>query len=410
VAHFTSRRTFLQLVGANGLAAAALPKSLSAASQQRDTSTIASDLPGVIRLSANENSRGPGERVLAAIQESFGRVNRYPFQTAGSLRDSLAGVLQVSADNVTLGCGSSEILDASVMAFTGPARGVITALPTFELVGDLGKHLGVPVVEVPVTKTLDLDLAQMADKAAGAGFIYICNPNNPTGALHGAKAIEDFVSTALARDPNVTILIDEAYHEYVEREDYHTAIPIALANPRVVVSRTFSKIYGLAGMRIGYAVGRPETIRQISKFLDPLRLSCLSSTAALTALGDPNRVPEQRRMNHESRAHTVKALTDAGFRVVPSEANFIMFDTRRDIRQFAADCRAKGIEIARPFPPLLTYARVTIGTMEEMTRASDVLRQALAAPPTSASAAPLIPREGDGSARAAFRRGELREC
>ena len=235
-----------------------------------------------------------------------------------------------------------------------------------------------------MTKSLELDLGQMSEKAAGAGFVYICNPNNPTGTLHGAKAIEEFVTDTLRRDPHVTILIDEAYHEYVEREDYKTAIALAISNPRVIVSRTFSKIYGLAGMRIGYAIGQPDTIRRIDKFLDPLRLSCLSSTAALTAHSDPLRVPDQRQRNHDARAYTVNALKDAGFPVVPSEANFIMFDTKRDIRQFAADCRAKGIEVARPFPPLTTHARVTIGTMDEMKKASEVMRQVLSAPPTSA--------------------------
>jgi histidinol-phosphate aminotransferase len=381
----TSRRTFLQLVGANSLAAAALGRTAAAfAPQARDRSNVATDAAGVIRLSANENSHGPGEKVLAAIQEGFGRVNRYAFQAAGSLQGAIASSLGVRPENVTLGCGSSEILDAAVMTFASPSRGIVTALPTFELVGDLGKHMGVPVLEVPVTSALELDLGQMADKASGAGLVYICNPNNPTGTLHGAKAIDDFMNAALGRDPDVTIVIDEAYHHYVERSDYGTAIPLALGNPRVVVARTFSKIYGIAGLRVGYAVGHADTIRRISRLLDPLRLSSLSLTAALTALADPNRVPEQRQMNHDARAYTVDALKQAGFPPGPSEANFIMFDTRRDIRQLAADCRAKGIEIARPFPPLTTHARLTIGTMDEMKKASEVLRQVLSAPPTSA--------------------------
>jgi histidinol-phosphate aminotransferase len=399
----TSRRAFLQLVGANGLAAAALGRPTDAfARQVRDRSNVATDMPGGLRLSSNENSNGPGEHVLAAIQDGFGRVNRYSFQGAGKLQNAVAASLGVKPENITLGCGSSEILDASVMTFTGPGRGVVTALPTFELVGDLGKHMGVPVVEVPVTKGLELDLAQMADKAAGAGFLYVCNPNNPTGTLLGAKAIEDFVTAALNRDPNVTVLIDEAYHHYVERSDYHTAIPLALGSPRVVVARTFSKVYGLAGMRIGFAVGQADTIRRISKVLDPLRLSCLSLNAALTALGDTSRPPDQAQKNHDARAYTVKALTDAGFPVIPSEANFIMLDVRRDIRQFQGDCRAKGVEIARPFPPLMTYARITIGTMDEMKRATEVFRQVLSAPPTSARLEPLDSRQ--------FRRHELREC
>jgi histidinol-phosphate aminotransferase len=399
----TSRRTFLRLVGANSLAAAALSRPAAAfGGQVRDRSGIATDTAGVIRLSANENSYGPGEKVLAGIQQAFGRINRYPFQTVGNLREAVAGSNAVPTDHLTIGCGSSEILDAAVLAFAEKDRGIVTALPTFELVGDLGKHMGVPVAEVPVTKSLELDLGQMSDKCAGAGFVYICNPNNPTGTLHGARAIEEFVTDTLRRDPNVTILIDEAYHEYVEREDYKTAIALAISNPRVIVSRTFSKIYGLAGMRIGYAIGQPATIRKIDRFLDPLRLSCLSTAAALTAHADPSRVPDMRQRNHDARAYTVDSLKAAGHPVVPSEANFIMFDAKRDIRQFAGDCRAKGIEIARPFPPLTTHARVTIGTMDEMKKASDVFKQVLTAPPTSARVEPVEPRP--------FRRGERREC
>src|SRR5262249_10385330 len=161
--------------------------------QARDRSNVASDAPGIIRLSANENSNGPGEKVLAAIQQSFGRVNRYPFQTTGQLREAVAASNAVPADHLTLGCGSSEILDAAVMAFATQDHGIVTGLPTFELVGDLGKHMGVPVAEVPVTKNLELDLGQMSDRSAGAGFVYICNPNNPTGTLHGSKAVEEFV-------------------------------------------------------------------------------------------------------------------------------------------------------------------------------------------------------------------------
>ena len=388
-----SRRSFIQLVGLGGLTAAS-GRPLFAAAQQRDTSRIATDIPGGIRLSANENANGPGQTVMDAVQGAFGRMNRYPFQGVGHLQDALAAKLGVEAKQLTIGCGSSEILDASVLAFTTPDRGVVTALPTFELIGDLARHLSHPVVEVPVTGSLELDLAQMADKAAGAGLIYICNPNNPTGSLHGAKAIEDFIAAALKREPNVTILIDEAYHEYVERDDYKSAIPIAIVNPRVVVSRTFSKIYGLAGMRCGYAVGHPDTIRQLSKWLDPLRISCLTTVAALTALGDPARVPTQCRMNHENRTFTEGVFRDAGFAPVPSQANFVMVNVKRDIRQFQAACRERGVEIARPFPPLLTYARVTIGTMDEMKRAAPAFREALAAVPNSAHALPALELRG----------------
>ena len=181
-------------------------------------------------------------------------------------------------------------------------------------------------------------------------------------------------TAALRTEPKATILIDEAYHEYVEHADYKTAIPLALSNPRVVVSRTFSKIYGMAGLRVGYAVGQPATLEAMNRFLDDGRLSCLSARAALTALADPARVAEMRADNHAARAMTVQALRDAGYRVADSEANFVMADVRRDIRVFQRACRNRGVEIARPFPPLLTWARITIGTMAEMQQAVEAFR------------------------------------
>ena len=235
-----------------------------------------------------------------------------------------------------------------------------------------------------------LDLDQMAQRAPGAGLIYICNPNNPTGTVQGASDIEAFVTAALRAEPKATILIDEAYHEYVERADYKTAIPLALANPRVVVSRTFSKIYGMAGLRVGLAVGQPATLDAMNRFLDAGRMSCLSARAALTALADPARVAETAGQNHAARAMTVQALRDAGYRVVDSEANFVMADVRRDIRVFQRACRNRGVEIARPFPPLLTWARITIGTMAEMQQAVEVFRDALREPTPTADALPAL--------------------
>ena len=158
----------------------------------------------------------------------------------------------------------------------------------------------------------------------------------------------------------------------------------------MVVSRTFSKIYGMAGLRVGYAVGQPETLRAMNRFLDDGRLSCLSARAALTALADPARVTEMRASNHAARAMTVQALRDAGYRVADSEANFVMADVRRDIRVFQRACRNRGVEIARPFPPLLTWARITIGTMAEMQQAVEAFRGALTEPVPTADALPAL--------------------
>ena len=334
------------------------------------------------------------------MRDAFDIANRYSFRLGGDLNDAVAESLGVRSSNVVLGCGSSEILDASVAAFVDANRGLVTASPTFELVAGRAQALGANVVAPPVDGDLRLDLERMASSAAGAGLVYICNPNNPTGTVHGAAAIEALVAGVLRAAPGATILIDEAYHEYVEHPDYTSAVPMALQNPRVVVSRTFSKIYGMAGLRVGYAVGHPSTIDALGRFLDNGRLSCVSGRAALTALQDGARVAEMRSANTAARAMTARALREAGYRVAPSETNFVMVDVKRDIRVFQQACRARGIDIARPFPPLLTWARITIGTMAEMEHAVEALKGALAEPVPTASAvpdlAPYMPRR-DGS-------------
>ena len=190
----TSRRSFIQLVGLNGLAVAAAgcastrPRSQGPPSRPRTRRRLGA--PGtrssLIRLSSNENSAGPGAKVLAAMQDSFGVANRYAFRLPSDLTDALAASLGVQPSQVTLGCGSSEILDVAAAAFLGPGRALVTGQPTFELLSGRARMWGAEVVDVPVDAELRLDLGQMAQKAGGAGLVYICNPNNPTGTVHGA--------------------------------------------------------------------------------------------------------------------------------------------------------------------------------------------------------------------------------
>jgi histidinol-phosphate aminotransferase len=394
----TSRRNFIQIVGLNGLAVAAAGCATATTTQGPEVAPQAPPLgaPGtrsyLLRLSSNENSAGPGPKVLAAVQDGFGTVNRYAFRVGGELASALASAHGIERSQIAVGCGSSEILDAAASAFLGSDRALVTATPTFELLSGRASQIGAPIVDVPVDAELRLDLGQMAARAKGAGLVYICNPNNPTATVHGAGDINACVEAVLKIEPRATILIDEAYHEYVDRPDYKTAIPLALANPRVVVARTFSKIYGMAGLRIGYAVGQSATLGSLNRHLDSFRLSCLSGRAALTALADPARVEEQKAANRAARAMTTQVFRDAGYRVVGTDANFVMVDVRRDIRAFQQACRNRGVEIARPFPPLITWARVTIGTMAEMQQAAEAFRGALAEPAPTTLALPDVDR------------------
>jgi histidinol-phosphate aminotransferase len=215
--------------------------------------------------------------------------------------------------------------------------------------------------------------------------VFVNNPNNPTGTVHGAKAIEEHVRGVLHDAPDSYVMVDEAYHEYVDDPAYATAVPLALELPHVVVARTFSKVYGLAGLRVGYAVARPETIRRMAHNQLGINVNALGAAAALAALEDRGLVAREQRLNAEARAFTQRFFESAGYRVTPSAANFLMVDIRRDPKAFQDACRLQDVLVGRPFPPLATQARVSIGTMDEMRAATDVFRRVLAMPARSAA-------------------------
>jgi histidinol-phosphate aminotransferase len=245
--------------------------------------------------------------------------------------------------------------------------------------------VGAPVIAAPVTTTLKLDLDAMLKRVGGAGLVFLCNPNNPTGTLHSTADVTAFIDAVARVSPETTILIDEAYHHYVEDPSYASAISIALERPNVVVSRTFSKVYGMAGLRLGYAIGRRETIASLRRHRLANSVNALVAPAALAALDDDALVVRERARNHQAREFTRGALADAGYPSLRSEANFIMVDVRRDVREFQAACLEAGVQIGRPFPPLMTHARISIGTMEEMSTAVAVFRKILAGRPSTAA-------------------------
>jgi histidinol-phosphate aminotransferase len=266
----------------------------------------------------------------------------------------------------------------AVTAFTRPDRPLVSAAPTFEASATMAKTVGAPVAAVPVDQGLRLDLEAMARAGApNAGLIFCCNPNNPTATVHGGDAIREFVAAANAASPGATILIDEAYHEYVDDPSYRTALPLARENPRVVIARTMSKVHGLAGIRAGYALARPETIAQMAPWRLPSGISVAAGAAAVAALGSAGYVKEQQRLNRDTKAFTRKVFEEMGYHPGPSETNFIMVDIKRDTRAFKAACLERGIAVGRAFPPFLTHTRVSIGTMDEMRRAAEVFRAVL---------------------------------
>jgi len=334
--------------------------------------------PGMIRIDSNENPNGPGKHALDAITQHLNESNRYPVKGEDDLIQVLAKVHGLKAENFILGCGSGELLRAAVFAFTSPTRALVAPEPTFEAPANFAKFLNHPVNAPKVDSKLALDLVAMTDAARGAGLVYFCNPNNPTATVYGKADVDAYVERVMRASPDAVILIDEAYHEYVANPDYRTAIPLALANPRVVVTRTFSKVFGMAGLRAGYAVGQPETLKKMSAWLLGSNVNQLALMAATTTVADASHIADEVRRNKETRAFTRQFFEKAGYTVHASEANFMMVDIRRDAKAFKAECIKHNVAIGRSFPAVPNYARVSIGTMAEMTKALPVFRSVLA--------------------------------
>jgi histidinol-phosphate aminotransferase len=340
--------------------------------------------PGVdeIRISSNENPLGPGRAALDAILGKFPEANRYPFNSTPSeadLQAAIAAKFKVKPENIVLGAGSQEILKNSMRAFVTPTRGLVTALPTFENCTGYAKKYKLPLTEVKVDSEFRLDVEPMIAAASkGAGLVFFNNPNNPTATVHGAKTVTDMVNRIHKASPDTVILIDEAYHDYVTDPSYQTAVPLAMSIPNVIVARTFSKAYGMAGMRIGYAVGTADNVKKLAMLKMPYNVSVFGIGAAIASINDPQHIADERARNTEVRAFTVNALKQMGAKPADSQGNFLFADIGMPAKDFRDACAKQGVMVGRDFPPFeKTHCRISIGTMDEMKKATDVFREVL---------------------------------
>jgi histidinol-phosphate aminotransferase len=350
--------------------------------------------PGVqaIRISSNENPLGPGKAAIDAILGRFPEANRYPFNSSpldADLEILLAKLNAAKRENVVLGVGSQELLKNSARAFMSPTRHLVIPSPTYGDPASFAQNvLKYTVKSAPVeAKTLKTDLAALLPHITGAGLVYICNPNNPTSTINSAQEIKDFVAEVKKASPTTAILIDEAYCDYAG-DGFQTAIPVALATPGVLVARTFSKAYGMAGVRIGYAIGDAATVKKMTAYKMPYNVNTFGVAAAIASLKDPQHIKDEAARNKTVRDFTVKALADLGYTSADSQTNFIFTDIGKTMTAaaFRDACAAKGIMVGRDFPPLeKTWARISLGTMEEMQKATDVFRSVLKPSTTTSS-------------------------
>jgi histidinol-phosphate aminotransferase len=353
-----SRRRFAQLLGA-GAAAAFIKPAVSLATKPVEESTTA----GIVRLSANENPYGPSAKALNAMTNHFGLACRYPDEHNNVLIEKLAKLNNVNYDQILLGDGSSEILKLCAETFTEKERGpLVAADPTFEAILNNASANGAEVVKVPLTATFAHDLPQMLG-AAKQGLIYVCNPNNPTASITPKNELRDSIKNT----PRETmILVDEAYFHYADSPDYESMIPLVKDHPNLIVARTFSKIYGMAGLRCGYCVAQPDTIKQLRPHQMWDSVNIMALAAAIANLDDPDQVPNGQQLNREVKAFTIGELEKKSYKTIPSQANFIMVDCKRPIVPLISALGDRNVHVGRLFPALPNHMRVTIGKRNEM--------------------------------------------
>ncbi|PYJ11388.1 MAG: aminotransferase [Verrucomicrobia bacterium] len=374
-----SRRKFAQLLGVGAACAVARPTLSLAAPPAAETAAT-----GIVRLSSNENPYGPSATALKAMTDAFGLSCRYPDDTAEPLIDALAKHNGVNRDQILLGDGSGEILKVCAETFTGPlnngknaagGRGkLVVADPTFEAILAHAKIYGADITRVPLTLTFAHDLPKMTS-AAKEGLVYICNPNNPTASITPKADLAAFIAKA----PRQTmILVDEAYHHYADSPDYESVIPLIKDNPNLIVARTFSKIYGMAGLRCGYCVAQREVIERMRPHQSWDSVNLMALAAATASLNDPDQVENGRRLNSEAKAFVIGELDKMGYEQIPSQANFIMFNVKRPVVPLIQALKQRNVQVGRLFPALPNHMRLTIGKKTEMEAFVAAFRQVTA--------------------------------
>jgi histidinol-phosphate aminotransferase len=358
-----SRRKMLYGIGAGAITGVALPSLAATCLSAMPPTTDAAGRP--IRLDRNENPYGPPESAMAAMRDSLNRANRYP-DAARALEEKIAAHHKVKTQQVVLGCGSSEILRMAADVFLHPGRKLITATPSFPLLAFYARDNGAEVVEVPLTGDRAHDLKAMLARSDGStGLVHICNPNNPTATLTARQDIEEFLHKLPA---NIPVVIDEAYHHYVNpTAPYASFIDRPVGDNRTIVTRTFSKIYALAGLRIGYAVAPAELAERLTSSRLQFGVNSLAIQAAMASLEDVQHVRRNAAGNAEQRQEFIRQAKARGTGVTDSQTNFVLLQVERPIDEVIAHFRNNNLLVGPHFRGLDNFLRVSFGRPEEMT-------------------------------------------
>ncbi|HXN27173.1 MAG TPA: aminotransferase class I/II-fold pyridoxal phosphate-dependent enzyme [Candidatus Acidoferrales bacterium] len=377
-----SRRDFSRILGQSLAAAIAAP---TLPSLKRLDARQSNPMPlGPILLNFNENPYGPSPKARAALADCGSISNRYPDADYRSLMNTLAQKYNLKAENTILGCGSTEILRAADNAFLDPTRNVVAAAPTFEAVLDYARVLHSNAVLIPLTADHRHDLPKMAAACTSkTGVAYVCNPNNPTGTI---VTRDEFAAFVQAVPPATLIIVDEAYCDFPNDPRYTSALEFIPAHPNVIVARTFSKIHGMAGMRLGYAIGAREPISRLTQQLLQDNGNAAVLQAALASLADNDHIASCRAQLNGTRDWLCAQLTKDSRPFIPSQANFVMLDLGTDAKPIIEQFRTRNILVGRPFAAMPNFLRVTIGTQPETEAFLAALREISPANPARAAA------------------------
>jgi histidinol-phosphate aminotransferase len=365
------RRLFLRAGAAAGVAGLAAPSMLSGITihtprpkRYSPLGTLIPDPP--YRLQNNENPRGLSPKAKEAIIAAFPAASLYG--GGGGARRGLQGMIAakhgVEQNFVAMGNGSGDTLRQAPQAVGRDGMHVISAAPSYA--APTGGFQNVKVTRVPLTADHKLDLAAMRRAAAEPApftLVYVCQPNNPTGNLVSTAELDKWISEA--DETNTYFLVDEAYHHYVSDPTYKSMDHWTPTKRNVIVARTFSKIYAMAGLRVGYGLAHPDTARKLSNLFGG-GINALSESAAVVSMEDAAWEPESVRMNNEARDITYKGLRELNIEFIPTQANFFMHKITTELQAHNTRMREQGIMVGRAFPPMTTWSRVSFGLPDQM--------------------------------------------
>ena len=368
-----SRRQWLTRTAAVGLGAFLYPweQSLQATNSYEPTLPFESNLT---RLGSNENPLGPSPKVKQAMIEALENGCRYPWGTHAPLIEALANIHGVSTDCIVLCAGSNEGLRATASIYGGPQQEIIAADPTYLALLSYAEQLGTYIHKVPLTADFQHDLDAMAARISRrTGMVFICNPNNPTGTLLDSSQLSQFIAKV---SQDTVVFSDEAYYDYISDVDYPSMVKYVKEGKNVIVSKTFSKVYGLAGIRAGYIIARPDIAKRIRSAV-MASMNIVATAAARAALEDKPFYELSLQNNKKQLAKMYQLFHAMQLQYIPSYANFVMVNLQKDISWFLDAMRKEGVIVGRPFPPYSQWCRISTGNDSDYTAFERAFRKVM---------------------------------